>query len=182
MTHPYQEPIRVTGSIERMLETSTAFATRSDNGQKVYVRSAIARLAGVQTGNDVSMLIVPNKNSGLHQDCPWFALRIERLSDSSDSVDIKKIFERGSLEPKPTHKRDLFSEATDFLSVSGPSSTGQIANALGVPTNIVRPYLMAMNDRGEIAKADVYARGKNQSRASFSLWAVNIEDLVPSDE
>lgn len=167
----------------------TGFAVRVDNGEQIFIRSILADRSGIDIGDRIAVWYVPNRSEEHADRCPWFALHV-KIEEEDAQVDIEdktieEEFMLGSLEPEvepepEQPKRDVYAEIREYMLETGSATTAQISAALGIISPNLRSYLTAMNDRGEIARADIWTRGK-QTRASVVVWAINMYDLLPEE-
>ena len=178
--------------VTELNEHGTGFAVRIDNGEQIFIRSVISEKSGIEVGDRIAVWYVPNRIEEHVERCPWFALHV-RVAEQGEQVDVEEYiadkqiedaFMNGSLEPEVEEeepKRDIYGEAYSFLDMNGPATTAQIAEALNITTPNLRTYLRYMNDRREIARADIFARGRNQSKASVTVWACTLDELLPEE-
>ena len=172
-------------------EYGTGFAVRADNGEQIFIRSILAERSDIEVGDRIAVWYVPNRNQEHADRCPWFALHVKieeeaaqvDLEDYIEAKTIEEEFMLGSLEPEvepEQPKRDIYAEIREYMLQNGSATTSQISAALGIISPNLRSYLTSMNDRGEIARADIWTRGK-QTRASVVVWAINMYDLLPEE-
>ena len=168
---------RMTAIVVNQLDSGTSFALSEDTNEQIFIRSVLAKRVGLEMGDEVEIIAVPNANDG--GSCPWFALRVIVLDDDYDDED------EGDVEPDapvatPAPQRKWAEEAYMFLDVNGPATTSQIARAIGYSTANIRTYLCKMHDRGEIVRADIRTSSV-QSKASATVWALELADLLPEE-
>lgn len=185
-----ETPKKAYAFVTTMDDYGTAFAVREDNGEQVFIRSILAERGNIDIGDRVVVWYVTNRNEMAQERCPWFALYV-KAEDEGAQVDVEEYiqdktiedaFMSGSLEPEPDlPKRDVYGEAYMFLDVNGPATTSQIAEALNMTTPNLRTYLSNMNDRRQIVRADMFTRGKNQTKASVTVWACTLDELLPEE-
>ena len=176
--------------VTELNEHGTGFAVRIDNGEQIFIRSVLSEKSGIDVGDRIAVWYVPNRMEEHAERCPWFALHV-RVAEEDTQVDIEEYiqdkeiedaFMNGSLEPQPElPRRDVYEEAYMFLDVNGPATTSQIAEALNMTTPNLRTYLSNMNDRRQIVRADMFTRGKNQTKASVTVWACTLDELLPEE-
>jgi hypothetical protein len=67
-----------------LFDTKTAFALREDNGEQVIIAPSVSRAVGLEAGDIVSALIVPNVNPPQRDPSrppvPWFARTVARVA------------------------------------------------------------------------------------------------------
>ena len=187
-----ETPKKAYAFVTTMDDYGTAFAVREDNGEQIFIRSILAERGNIDIGDRVVVWYVTNRNEMAQERCPWFALYV-KADDESAQIDLEEYitakevedaFMDGSLDPMPEPelpKRDVYDEAYMFLDVNGPATTSQIAEALNMTTPNLRTYLSNMNDRRQIVRADMFTRGKNQTKASVTVWACTLDELLPEE-
>lgn len=185
------KPNEVHAFVTELNEHGTGFAVRMDNGEQIFIRSVLSEKSGIEVGDRIAVWYVPNRIEEHAERCPWFALHV-RVAEDGAQVDLEEYIEDktieeefmlGSLEPEvepEQPKRDVYAEIREYLSETSSATTAQISAALGIISPNLRSYLVSMNDRGEIARADIWTRG-TQTRASVVVWAMDMYDLLPED-
>ena len=148
--------------IENLLDTDTGFGSRVDNGEQVFINSRITRKFNVVEGQLRKFTVVPNDPSRTTQ-TPWRALGIS-MDDIVPQID----------EPTPrVEVAKLEDRIMDHFAVEDnqyPHKASELADALGEEDLQMQMTLSRMHMTGEIAKAQVWAKG-TQDKASFVLWA-----------
>ena len=68
-----------------LYDTKTAFAVREDNGEQVIIAPRVSKAVGLEAGDVVSALIVPNVNPPQRDPdrppVPWFAPTVARVAE-----------------------------------------------------------------------------------------------------
>ena len=178
---------RLTAIVLNQLDSGSSFAIADDSEDQIFIRSVIAKNAGIEVGDEIEAVVVPNADR--KGGCPWFALRVDVLDEDDESVpsttnsrwDPFTWSEITFPKEASDEKRNWEKEAYAFLDKNGPATTSQIANAVGNSTANIRTYLCKMNDRGEVVRADIWTSG-GQSKASGTIWAVEYKELLPKGE
>lgn len=78
---------RFTGVIRNQLDSGTSFAWTFNTGEQVFIRSILAKNIGLEVGDAVDMVVVPNEKEDT--DCEWFALYVSVLNDEDDMIDAE---------------------------------------------------------------------------------------------
>ena len=175
---------RLTAIVLNQLDSGSSFAIAEGSEDQIFIRSVLAKKAGIEVGDEIEAVVVPNADR--KGGCLWFALRVDVLEDESlpstpnSRWDPFTWSEITLPEKAPDEKRNWEDEVYNFLDTNGPAKTSQIADAVGSSTANVSTYLCRMNDRGEIVRADIWTRG-TQARASVSVWAMDMYDLLPDN-
>jgi hypothetical protein len=188
-TMEFEKPKKAYAFVTTMDDYGTAFAVREDNGEQIFIRSIIAERSNIGVGDRVAVWFQTNRNEDAAERCPWFAVYAKIEDEAQIDVEeyiadkeVEDAFMDGSLDPMPElPKRDVYEEAYMFLDVNGPATTSQIAEALNMTTPNLRTYLSNMNDRRQIVRADMFTRGKNQTKASVTVWACTLDELLPEE-
>tara|TARA_R110000822_G_scaffold86011_2_gene200736 strand:+ start:2333 stop:2824 length:492 start_codon:yes stop_codon:yes gene_type:complete len=149
---PLPQVLQVQAQCTNMLDTKTAFLTRIDNGESIFVPSTVAFVSGLAPGDVVTAHIVPNT----HQPgrTPWFAIRVDRCAPET-------LLEIGTTDSRV----DMFLSETPAY-----ATASEVADALGVATSAVNGALDRLFRDGRIARADVYS-SPQQQQPLFCLWA-----------
>jgi predicted ArsR family transcriptional regulator len=90
--------------------------------------------------------------------------------------------ERGQQQPVQMGQPDQKTQKQiilDFLQ-DGYKTSAEIGEELGTDAIGAKNILKAMWERGEVAKASVYARA-DQKRATYVLWALTADDFIEVD-
>jgi hypothetical protein len=140
-----------------VMNTHTAFAVRADNGDEVFIPSAVAHAVKLQPADTVIAHIVPNTRHP--EKTPWFAISIER--------DV----EQGAIDEK----------ILAYLSGTAYASTSEIAQEFSTDATTASNALNRLFRRGRLAKAEVYSR-PGQERATTCLWATEAGRFTDYDE
>ena len=153
--------------IEYQMETLTTFGSRIDNGERVFINSKLVKKYNIQEEEIRELVILPNSSSS--HETPWRAVGVS-VADASGLRDVDV-----SVTPR-VEEAKLEDRIVDFFDTEGnnfPHSAPSIADALGVDDLQMQHTLGRMHTTGEIAKAQVFARG-TQDKASVVLWAPEV--------
>jgi len=145
--------------IETQLDTRTSFGARVDNGEGVFINARLVKKHDLKEEETYRMVVLPNvgdENSAT----PWKAITMsmeETLKGETPRVVVAK------LEDRITAHFEM--EENQFA-----HTAKNLAKALSVGDGEMQQVLHRMHNAGEIAKAQVWAKG-GQDRASTVLWA-----------
>jgi hypothetical protein len=152
--------------IETQLETLTTFGIRVATGEQVFINAKVARKYGIEEDQTRELTMLPNYARS-HEDTPWKAVGVS-IADASASqprtdeaptprVEVAKLEDR-ILEYFNVEVNQFAHKAKD------------LAQEFGEEDLYMQKTLSRMHMSGEIAKAQVWAKG-TQEKASFVLWA-----------
>lgn len=153
--------------IEYQLDTKTSFGVRADNGERVFISSRMAKKYDLQEEDLKEFTLLPNTVSGA-EDTPWKAVGLsvkEALQTAAVPEETPRV-ELAKLE-------DRIMEHFDDEDSQYPHKASELADALGVEDLLMQTTLTRMHSVGEIAKAQVWAKG-TQDKASHVLWAPDV--------
>ena len=149
-----------------VLSTNTAFAIRADNGEQVFIPSAVAHAARLKPTEEAIAHIVPNTHHP--EKTPWFAIHIVR----DDAV---------KPEPNLTPEKSLDDRIADYIEGQTLyATTSEVADEFSVDTTIAGNALNRLFRQGRVARADVFSK-PDQQRASFCLWAKDVNSFVDTE-
>ena len=153
-----QNPIQTEQlTIVNIIPTGTGFGVTSD-GTSVFVPPRVISAANAEIGDVFSANLVNNDFNPSGR-TPLMAVRLQRAEQPQ--------------EPQVSSHRDLIIE---MLAANGYASSAEIGEFIGTDAIGAKDVLKSMWDKGEIAKAMVYANG-TQKRASLVMWALNVDDF-----
>ena len=160
---------QATIQITNKLPTDTGFAIRQDDGSfaQTFVPSHIMRGAGLEVGATARVILIEN-DAGLAEFTPWRVTQMQVEPPKSQPVAVAI-----ALAP---NTRDIDADILDELFNDDFASTGEIARSLGLEVGVVRDRLLALFNANKVVMASVYSR-PNLKRASFTLWAVTVDDF-----
>jgi hypothetical protein len=151
-------------TIVNIIPTGTGFGVTRE-GTSVFVPPRVVQAASAEIGDVFSASLVPNDYNPSGR-TPFMAVRLER--DAQQPVQL------GQPDHKPQKQIIL-----DFLQ-GGPASSAEIGEELGTDAIGASGILKSMWEKGEVAKASVYARA-DQKRATYVLWALTADDFIEVD-
>ena len=150
-----QNPIQTEQlTIVNIIPTGTGFGVTSD-GTSVFVPPRVITAANAEIGDVFSASLVNNDFNPSGR-TPLMAVRLQRAEQPQEA----------------TRLRDLIIELLRHECMT----SAEIGEALGTDAIGAKDLLKSMWDKGEIAKAMVYASG-TQKRASLVMWALNVDDF-----
>lgn len=163
-------------TITNSLPTDTGFALRQDDGSfsQVFVPSHIMRGVGMSVGHTYDVVLIENSEA-LRATTPWRVIQMDVGPAGGQQPAPEKT------APKPTPSALIDDRIIEQLSAALYMTTGELTTALGASGTIVRDRLLAMFNRNQIVRADVYAR-PNLQRATMCLWAIDIDAFISEGE
>ena len=151
--------------IETQLETLTTFGIRLDTGEQVFISSKIVKKHNILEEQTRELVLLTNAHSS--DSTPWKAV----------GVSVADALEQGSIEPTSRVQlaklEDRIIGYFDIEANQFPHSAPALADALGEEDLHMQHTLGRMHNTGEVAKAQVFARG-TQDKASVVLWAPDV--------
>ena len=160
---------QATIQITNKLPTDTGFAIRQDDGSfaQTFVPSHIMRGAGLEVGATARVILIEN-DAGLAEFTPWRVTQMQVEPPKPQPV-------AAAIALAP-NTRDIDADILDELFNDDFASTGEIARSLGLEVGVVRDRLLALFNAQKVVMASVHSR-PNLKRASFTLWAVTVDDF-----
>ena len=156
-----QNPVKTEQlTIVNIIPSGTGFGVTSDN-ISVFVPPRVISAADAEVGDIFSASLVANDFNPSGR-TPLMAVRLQRVERPQEPQ-----------EPQASSHRDRIIEV---LAANGYATSAEIGEALGMDAIGAKDVLKSMWDKGEIAKAMVYANG-TQKRASLVMWALNVDDF-----
>jgi|TARA_R110000744_G_scaffold206301_1_gene324903 hypothetical protein len=155
--------------METQLETLTTFGVRLDTGEQVFIPSKIVKKHNILEAQTWELVILPNAHSS--DSTPWRAVGVSIVNTpEQDSlpweVDPTPRVQLAKLEDRIIGHFEV--ETNEF-----PHTAPALAAALGAGDLHMQHTLGRMHNTGEVAKAQVFAKG-TQDKASVVLWAPDI--------
>ena len=165
-----QNPIQTDQlTITNIIPTGTGFGVTS-SGINVFVPPRVISAAGAEIG-DVFTANLVNNDFNPSGRTPLIAVRLEREEKEDRNEAIKPCNKALSCRSVDARQKVL-----DMLD-KNIMTTAEIGDAFGISALGAKDILKSMWDKGEIAKATVYANG-TQKRASFVIWALHVDDFL----
>lgn len=153
--------------IEHQLDTHTSFGVRYDTGERVFINSKLAKKYNINEDQVRELTLLPN-STDTHSDTPWRAVGVS-VQDAADNLvaEVSPRVENAKLDERILSYFDI--ERNQY-----PHKASELADALNTEDLQMQMALTRMHTAGEIAKAQVWAKG-TQDKASFVLWAPTTE-------
>lgn len=145
--------------ITTRLDTDTSFGVRVDNGEQVFINAKLVRDKDLDAGDTRKLILTPNPSG--KSDTPWQAIGVS-IEDTVPEKPTPRV-EEAKLEDRIMAYFDV--EGNQFA-----HKVAMLAEELAVPESEMQLTLARMHNAGELAKAQVHAKG-GQEKASFVLWA-----------
>jgi F420-0:gamma-glutamyl ligase len=147
--------------VETQLDTKTSFGVRVDNGESVFINARLSKKHNIVEDETYTLVLLPNAGSD-NSNTPWKAMGVSMTNIAPDLKETPRVVV-AKLEDRIM---DMFKiEANQFA-----HTAADLAEEMGVGDTEMQLVLSRMHNAGEMAKAQVYARGK-QDKASTVLWA-----------
>ena len=157
-----QNPVKTEQlTIVNIIPSGTGFGVTSDN-TSVFVPPRVITAANAEIGDVFSASLVANDFNPSGR-TPLMAVRLQRAEQPQEAA-----------EDNPVGYRDRIIEV---LSGEGYATSAEIGEALGMDAIGAKNILKGMWEKGEIAKALIYARA-DQKRATHVLWALHADDFL----
>lgn len=147
--------------IETQLDTKTSFGVRVDNGESVFVNARLAKRHNIMEDETWDMVVLPNVGED-SANTPWKAITLSMKETLKAAAETPRV-EVAKLEDRIMALFGL--EDNQY-----PHRASELAEELGEEDLHMQQTLSRMHMTGEVAKAQVWARG-TQEKASFVLWA-----------
>lgn len=144
-------------TIVNIIPTGTGFGVTSD-GTSVFVPPRVVTAANAEIGDVFSASLVNNDFNPSGR-TPLMAVRLQRAEQQQ--------------EPQADGHRDRIIEMLQ----DGYMTSAEVGKEIGMDAVDAKNILKGMWEKGEIAKALIYARA-DQKRATHVLWALNADDFL----
>ena len=157
-----QNPVKTEQlTIVNIIPSGTGFGVTSDN-ISVFVPPRVISAADAEVGDIFSASLVANDFNPSGR-TPLMAVRLQRVERPQEPQ-----------EPQAVGHRERIIEV---LAANGYATSAEIGEALGTDAIGAKNILKGMWEKGDIAKALIYARA-DQKRATHVLWALNADDFL----
>ena len=155
-------------TVTNKIESNAAFAVLHGSGAGVYIPVNVAISAGATVGMTCFADYVENPNEHNRDRTPFMVVRLILGEPADETPQVPVV--KPALPP--TAERILAYLADGF------ASTREVCAAMPDKDSLsVSNRLNSMFAKRLLAKADVYS-SPDQTRASFCLWAVNVQAFV----
>jgi hypothetical protein len=145
-------------TIVNIIPTGTGFGVTRE-GTSVFVPPRVVQAASAEVGDVFSASLVPNDYNPSGR-TPFMAVRLER----------------GAQQPTQAEQQSHRDRIIEMLR-DGYMTSAEVGKEIGTDAIGAKGILKGMWEKGEIAKALVYASG-TQKRATHVLWALNADDFL----
>lgn len=175
------QPTQLEGYVTNFTRNGAAFVREFDGTRDIFVPVTIVEKTGINRGDRVFAMAVPNKlyetwkpELGVMRPAELFAIHLmdaqeyERMTEEAESDEV--LVEDVSLEDR----------ILDVLE-SGPATAAHILSILNdsaLETRHVFDALAGLHDEGEVSRATIKQRA-DQKQASFVVWALGTKELIP---
>ena len=155
-------------TITNIITSGSGFGVTPD-GISAFIPERVIQASGADIGQVFSAHLIQNdlNRSGR---TPLLAVRLDREGSEEAPAPKKRATKAPSRRCEDTRKKVL-----DMLE-GHMMTSAEIGEALGTDAIGAKDVLKGMWEKGDIAKAVVYANG-SQKRASFVMWALNADDF-----
>jgi hypothetical protein len=152
--------------IETQLDTHTTFGIRVQTGEQVFISAKIAKKYGIEEDQTRELTMLPNFGYG-NADTPWKAVGVSVADASASQPEV------ATPRVEVAKLEDRIIALFDIDEHQFPQTAPALATALEEPDLLIQQTLSRMHMTGEIAKAQVWAKG-TQEKASSVLWAPDV--------
>lgn len=155
-------------TITNIITSGSGFGVTPD-GISAFIPERVIQASGADIGQVFSAHLIQNdlNRSGR---TPLLAVRLDREESEEAEAPKKRATKAPSRRCEDTRQKVL-----DMLE-GHMMTSAEIGEALGTDAIGAKDVLKGMWEKGDIAKAVVYANG-SQKRASFVMWALNADDF-----
>ena len=160
--------INATILITNKLATDSGFGIVQDGTfAQVFISSRLMRAASMQVDGLYDVVLVEN-DADVQTSIPWRASHMQPDQSSART-------------PAPTPAEPSIEDKIMAMLAMGYMTTGEITAELQATGTTVRDRLLAMFNQHKIVRADVHGK-PNLQRASFCLWAANVDAFTTDGE
>ena len=148
-------------TIVNIIPSGSGFGVTSD-GTSVFVPPRVISAANADIGDVFTANLIHNDLNPSGR-TPFLAVRLERAGLPQEAAEANTVGYRDRI--------------IEVLSGEGYATSAEIGEALGMDAIGAKNILKGMWEKGEIAKALIYARA-DQKRATHVLWALHADDFL----
>lgn len=165
--------------IVSQLESMTSFARRLDTGAEVFIPAHLSEKHGLETGQELVILMVPNTRS---ESVEWLMLKPASTEpQSTHAAVMTKWMEAEAKEIHEEQTRPLDERIYEFVADSGYTSTGEVTDAFqDEDYAIVCLRLQQLHEAGKLSCAQVF-RTSFQKKASYRMWSPTPDGFLGSN-
>lgn len=154
--------------VTNILPTGSGFGIM-DEGDQVFIPSAVMKASGGQIGDYMHVKVIPNRYDPKNNTQYMAIFLSPNVDNDDDDVDV---IDNDDIE---TTLEDRVIE----LIGDGCMTTSELAFELNFDSRKLTNKLLSMWGAGLLAKAEVYGGGNK--RASFCMWAKGVHCFVAED-
>jgi len=152
--------------IEGLTYTGSAFGS-NEAGDTVFFNQRLVERVSLEVGDIVEAHAIANYEDK-RADTPWRAIRVSAEKKPVEEVEQPKVRSAAELDQEIMHL--LRDDEVSYWTSS------DLADAVDADTKTVGNSCLRLFNKSLIAKADVHG-GPDQERATFCLWARNVEQF-----
>jgi hypothetical protein len=145
-------------TIVNIIGTGSGFGVTPD-GTSVFVPPRVVTAANAEIGDVFSAILIQNDLNPSGR-TPFLAVRLDRDAPQPTQAE------------QQSHRDRILEMLRD-----GYMTSAEVGKEIGTDAIGAKDLLKSMWDKGEIAKALVYASG-TQKRATHVLWSLNADDFL----
>lgn len=163
--------------VTNQLDTMSSFALEEETGEQVFINARLCKNFDIAVGDVLKTFVVAN-NAG-QPAVKWYAIFVKKI-DSMRPGQMELDLGDTVVPPIPDGPRvDYEDRVLSFLH-DGPGTTRQVADGISLPVTQARHVLERMFRAGMVCMAGV-RRTPTQSKDSFAVWALDINEFRPED-
>ena len=171
-------PTPLQGYVTNFTKNGAAFVREFDSNRDIFVPVTIVEKTGLNRGDRVFAMAVPNKlyetwrpELGVMRPAELFAIHVmnaHEYEQMAESAQSDEVIEEPSLEDRILE-----------LLKHGPASASEVTRILG-DAKIHQTFdsLCNLHKDGHVARATIKQRA-DQKNASFVIWALDRKELIP---
>lgn len=158
-------------TITNIITSGSGFGVTPD-GISAFIPERVIQASGADIGQVFSAHLIQNdlNRSGR---TPLLAVRLDR--NGTEATEVAEAPKKRATKAPSRRCEDARQKVLDMLD-GHMMTSAEIGDALNTDAVGAGSFLHGMWEKGDIAKAVVYANG-SQKRASFVMWALNADDF-----
>ena len=175
------QPTQLEGFVTNFTRNGAAFVREFDGTRDIFVPVTIVEKTGINRGDRVFAMAVPNKlyetwkpELGVMRPAELFAIHL------MDAHEYERMTEEAQSDEVLVEEVNLEDQIIDVLK-GGPATAAKILLSIGddsLETRHIFDALTSMHREGRAAKASIKQRS-DQKNASYVVWALDRKELVP---
>lgn len=163
--------------VTNQLDTKSSFALEEETGEQVFINARLCKNFDISVGDVLKTFVV--RNNADQPAVQWYAIFVKKV-DSMRPGQMELDLGDMVVPPLPTGPSVDYDKAImDFLQ-DGPGTTRQVADGVSLPVTQTRHFLERLFRKGKLCMAGV-RRTPTQSKDSFAVWALDINEFRPED-